>query len=113
MHVLKQMKEDLKEFYGICWGAPPDIRLEALLSMQDKKYIFKKRESLKKRRTTFVMSKRHLNVFRKDCFVCRSLCDHRHHVISLKQGGTNAKKNVVPLCLLCHMKIHPWLADKI
>jgi hypothetical protein len=45
------------------------------------------------------------------CFACRS-ADRRlywHHVIEVHHGGTNAPRNRVALCFLCHREIHPWL----
>lgn len=44
------------------------------------------------------------------CFVCRSRkMNHIHHIIMLKNGGTNQKKNLVGLCGVCHSEIHEWV----
>lgn len=47
----------------------------------------------------------------KLCFVCRSPAQSRHHIILLKNGGRNVKKNIVGLCRPCHAEIHPWLKN--
>lgn len=43
------------------------------------------------------------------CFVCQSKPQVRHHIIWIKNGGRNHKKNVIGLCHACHAEIHPWL----
>lgn len=54
-------------------------------------------------------SGQHLKV--RGCFGChtRSRRLYWHHVIEVQHGGSNAKGNLLPLCLRCHAKIHPWL----
>lgn len=32
-----------------------------------------------------------------------------HHIIQIQHGGRNKARNRVPLCRLCHRKIHPWI----
>jgi len=54
----------------------------------------------------------HDRLFARPCFACGSSCDHRHHIIQLQNGGDNHKRNVVPICLPCHTKIHPWMKRK-
>jgi len=44
-----------------------------------------------------------------DCFVCSDPAEIRHHVVWLKNGGSNSKQNLVSLCNDCHGEIHPWL----
>lgn len=47
------------------------------------------------------------------CFGCRK--DDRkyywHHVIQVQHGGSNAPRNLVPLCAWCHKRVHPWLEE--
>lgn len=43
---------------------------------------------------------------RKPCWVCLNPSRHRHHVIPIECGGRNIKKNIVPLCVLCHRGVH-------
>lgn len=41
------------------------------------------------------------------CWVCeRESPDHRHHIVPLKHGGRNIRKNVVNLCRNCHGDVH-------
>jgi 5-methylcytosine-specific restriction endonuclease McrA len=44
-----------------------------------------------------------------ECFVCRGNADVRHHVVPLKNSGSNSRQNIVHLCKPCHAEIHPWL----
>jgi len=32
-----------------------------------------------------------------------------HHVITIDHGGSNAVRNLVPVCVGCHLYLHPWL----
>lgn len=32
-----------------------------------------------------------------------------HHVIQIQHGGSNTVRNRVPLCEICHARVHPWL----
>lgn len=43
------------------------------------------------------------------CRVCLSPANVRHHVIQLKNGGTNTSNNLVRLCNGCHEAVHPWM----
>ena len=45
----------------------------------------------------------------KKCFICGERPDVRHHIVQIKNGGSNAKNNVVPLCNYHHAEIHPHL----
>lgn len=50
----------------------------------------------------------------KRCFCCRT-ADRRlyfHHVVEVQNGGSNARRNLVPLCFKCHQALHPWLKDE-
>jgi hypothetical protein len=48
------------------------------------------------------------------CFACKSQGRDLfwHHVIAVDHGGDNAILNLVPLCLRCHAKVHPWLEQQ-
>lgn len=48
----------------------------------------------------------------KSCFICNAIPYERHHIIQLRNGGTNDKRNMIALCTKCHDKIHPWLKAK-
>jgi hypothetical protein len=45
------------------------------------------------------------------CFVCfdRVRSFQWHHVIQIQFGGSNYLRNRVPLCDVCHGRVHPWL----
>lgn len=45
------------------------------------------------------------------CFTCGRKAQERHHVILIKNGGTNQGGNIVSLCLKCHNLLHPWMKD--
>ncbi len=46
------------------------------------------------------------------CFACGAPAEVRHHIIWIKNGGLNSKKNLVSLCKPCHAFIHPWMKEK-
>lgn len=68
------------------------------------KSLHKARKDWEKKKNT---RKRFLNYV--SCFVCGAPHQCRHHIILLKNGGSNGKRNVIPLCNSCHAEIHPWL----
>lgn len=44
------------------------------------------------------------------CGVCeKNKAFYHHHLVTLKNGGRNKKKNMIPICDQCHNEIHPWL----
>ena len=43
----------------------------------------------------------------KICEVNNASCGH--HIIFVKNGGSNGKNNRLPICNNCHKKIHPWM----
>ena len=45
------------------------------------------------------------------CYVCDNRADIRHHIVPLKNGGSNSFRNIRVLCNNCHAKIHPWLQE--
>lgn len=47
----------------------------------------------------------------KQCFACSGSPQCRHHLVWIKHGGKNHKRNIVTLCYSCHAAVHPWLAD--
>lgn len=45
------------------------------------------------------------------CWVCeRTAARVSHHVLQLQYGGTNARRNQVPICAGCHSHVHPHLS---
>lgn len=45
------------------------------------------------------------------CFCCGYEAVARHHILPIKDGGQNAKRNLVSLCKRCHEFIHPWMRE--
>lgn len=53
----------------------------------------------------------HGSLYQTPCFVCRGLGRrlHRHHVIWIRNGGSNDPSNLVWVCTRCHGVVHPWM----
>jgi 5-methylcytosine-specific restriction endonuclease McrA len=48
------------------------------------------------------------------CWACRKRkAAHRHHIIQLQHGGPNKRRNLVGLCIWCHVEVHPWMPVKV
>ena len=45
----------------------------------------------------------------KKCFVCGEKAYCMHHIVPLICGGTNRKRNLMPICKDCHKKIHSFM----
>jgi 5-methylcytosine-specific restriction endonuclease McrA len=45
----------------------------------------------------------------QDCRVCERSATARHHIIALNNGGRNQTRNIMYLCSLCHLAVHPWM----
>ena len=46
----------------------------------------------------------------KICFVCRHhKVEHIHHIVMVKNGGTNDEENIIGICKKCHCLIHEWM----
>lgn len=44
------------------------------------------------------------------CWCCRrERATERHHIVLIVHGGPNCKENIVPLCVGCHSRVHPWM----
>lgn len=44
--------------------------------------------------------------FNRSCFSCGSPGEHVHHIITVKNGGTDDECNLVKLCRSCHESVH-------
>ena len=114
---LKEVKILLTSFWDSMGGRKNNGEKESynkkLLLLQDfsKKEIIRKNDYSKKNRIKFENVKLHRHSLKshKKCFVCQNTAELRHHIILIKNGGTNCKKNLLSLCNKCHNKIHPWL----
>lgn len=47
-----------------------------------------------------------------ECLACGNKPQVRHHIIWLKHGGRNVKRNICFLCNYCHAEVHPWLKNQ-
>lgn len=114
MQANKRQKEILLGFWnkfgraqkGWCEFSAED-KLSSLIDLSNIKIQFNKQQSLEIRRSKFADCIRMKHY--KKCFVCEEPKQARHHIILLRNGGVNSKKNVVPICNNCHKKIHPWM----
>jgi HNH endonuclease len=92
---------------------PPEEKLANLRKMALLQLESLTDKQLKRRRKRFDKKKRgYLRLKEAECFVCgnpRHL--DRHHVIQIKNGGSNQPLNLIALCIPCHEKIHPWMAQ--
>lgn len=79
------------------------LRLMAFMELEVKE------SSASDKRRHYVVRRRRgwcKKTLQEKCWVCRVESKHRHHVIPLKNGGRNIKKNIVPLCVSCHKAVH-------
>lgn len=92
-------------------GISEKLKLEKLIRMSEVVIQYKEQSSLGYRREKFNKVKffRHSLKSHHKCFICTNLADVRHHIVLLKNGGINSKRNLVSLCNNCHGKIHNWL----
>lgn len=88
--------------------------LKDLKKLAETKIHYKHKMPLAHYRQAFneVKFKRHNLYTHYACFVCDYPGDVRHHIISLKNGGINSKRNLVTLCSKCHAEVHPWLREE-
>lgn len=45
----------------------------------------------------------------KKCRICGKPAYCMHHILPLCKGGDNRKSNLIPVCIECHKKIHPFM----
>ena len=113
MNSLEHISNDLRIFWATLGGTrfmPASTcakRLSLLKTYSQKSYYFKHRMDV--RGAFDKVKRRRCHLEKRKCFVCRESGEVRHHIIPINGGGTNAKRNVVPLCRPCHAEIHPWL----
>src|SRR5713101_4495471 len=116
--VLKQMSEALKGFWQRFGGRKngganfdEEAKVKALQAFAAMKFTFKNAESKSSLRAKFDLYKegkrnpRHSLRSHPKCFICLRPARERHHIIALKNGGKNWKKNLVSLCKPCHDKV--------
>lgn len=123
---LKLHADTLRAFWAECGERRKISNLEwhetiALLQRLGEVHIYygtslaPKRSPLEKRRAKFdrVKNIRQRYMFKKGdvCMACGGAPNVRHHIIWLKHGGRNCRRNVCFLCNACHAEIHPWLRE--
>ena len=86
-------------------------KLKALKEMADLKIPFKSQTTAAARRQHFNEVKWRLCRAKigSPCFACGKPGFARHHIIQIKHGGINSRRNLVILCDPCHAEIHPCL----
>lgn len=67
------------------------------------------KNKIARKKFDWVKAARHSLKSHRMCFACGAKADVRHHIIWLKHGGLNSKRNLISLCNPCHAYIHPWL----
>lgn len=92
-------------------GYKQSLKLKHVKRLAQVEVEFKNQRQRVERRKEFdkVKKYRHSLKTHEPCFVCLGEANVRHHLIQLKNGGINCKKNIVSLCNDCHEEIHPWL----
>ena len=93
------------------YKAAQSKKLAELIRLSKVVIEYKHQQSREYRRKAFNCIKlaRHDLKTHPKCFVCFNPATVRHHIILLKNGGINNKRNLVSLCNNCHAKIHLWL----
>ena|ERR1035437_1160129 len=85
-----------------------EARLQFLINMANKGTWVTKTKLLAMRKE-FEGMKKKIDLNQVVCYVCSGRADHRHHVVPLSRGGSNALRNLIPLCNKHHEAVHPWL----
>lgn len=67
------------------------------------------RNKNRRKRFDYIKSARHSLKSHPACFACGAKAEVRHHIIWIKNGGLDSKKNLISLCRPCHAEVHPWL----
>lgn len=78
-----------------------------ILSKLERKIITDDMRKYKKSTRNKFRKLKHKN-YRKDrtCEVCRGKGSEIHHIVPIKNGGNNDKRNLLRVCVECHEKIH-------
>ena len=97
------------------WKHSRKKKLKLLRELSAVVILERKGDDLKRYRAKFDLIKNDRHWLRSHpmCFVCGAKATLRHHILQLKNGGHNAKRNLVSLSEPCHADIHPWLKTKL
>jgi hypothetical protein len=89
----------------------PRKKLAALREIAEMEFRFTEKDRLKERRALFDKHKDWKLPLEPNtkCIVCNNTAQLRHHIVQLRNGGTNGHLNLIPLCVPCHEEIHPWM----
>lgn len=117
MHKRKRAEEDahVARFWALCdAGATRQEKLALLQELSRVKVFtgFKDSSSERTRKRFQVLTSKGHRQKDKRCSLCPTQTAtklQRHHIVALKNGGTNRPHNIVTLCDRCHQVIHPWL----
>lgn len=67
------------------------------------------KDRVKRAKFDHVKVSRHKFETHSQCFACGRRATVRHHIVWIRNGGLNSKRNLISLCADCHAEIHPWL----
>lgn len=107
---LRQEKQRHVDAFWIAFKNANDqpTKLDLLRGMADKVFGRPGAWNAEKRRR-FEQIKNKYYQLEGPCKVCGRPSEVRHHIIQLRNGGSNHGSNVIRLCKDCHSEIHPWL----
>lgn len=101
LHAAKSIIKRLNEFWSVHRIAGKKGRLRWLRRLA--KLKFRTGRNYKDLRE-------HKYPYQGKCWVCdKSEAFFHHHIITLKNGGLNSRRNLIPCCNSCHSEIHPWI----
>ena len=111
-----QKKEKFEDFVGNLKESllilTPYERLVSLRTYAEELHFFDIDASYRSRRQFHDRYKSQWFKEWRNCLVCEvGKVENIHHIVTLKNGGTNDERNLIGICKLCHSKIHPWLSN--
>lgn len=119
LNIHAQLLKDFWSRNGIRWSVSPQEWHETIADLQrmgEYKIVYSNPKiTMEKHRKEFDKVKNKRSKYRLShalCLACGTKAQIRHHIIWLKNGGRNNKRNVCFLCKPCHEAVHPWLKNK-
>lgn len=102
---LEKFWDDFKSLKSV------QIKLSLVQAMSQLVYQVGGRRTLQQKRARFNRMKAKYYRAEGKCMICKGEAFVRHHVIQLRNGGSNSGRNLMRVCFQCHEKIHPWLKN--
>ena len=106
----KDFHHNLARFKSSIYYLSKETKIEKLIDMTSREIWDFQHVDFQKRRG--LHDKFKSNYFARwiKCFVCRiNKVENIHHVVMLKNGGSNDEANLIGICKDCHAEIHPWM----